>query len=48
MLVPLKVYRVIKSRKMVDDIVKENRVVYGITTGFGKFARTVIDKDKIE
>lgn len=33
---------------MVDDIVKENRTVYGITTGFGKFARTVIDKDKIE
>lgn len=40
--------RVTKSRKMVDDIVKENRTVYGITTGFGKFARTVIDKDKIE
>jgi hypothetical protein len=23
-------------------------VVYGITTGFGKFARTVIDFDKLE
>jgi len=23
-------------------------VVYGITTGFGKFARTVIDSDKLE
>ena len=40
--------KVNKARKMVDDIVKENRVVYGITTGFGKFARTVIDKEKIE
>ena len=31
----------------MDDIVKENRVVYGITTGFGKFARTVIEKDML-
>jgi histidine ammonia-lyase len=37
-----------KARMMVDDIVKENRVVYGITTGFGKFARTVIEKDKLK
>ena len=40
--------RVIKARKMVDDIVIQNKTVYGITTGFGKFARTVIDKPKIE
>lgn len=40
--------RVTRARKMVDDIVKENRVVYGITTGFGKFARTVIEKSKLE
>jgi histidine ammonia-lyase len=40
--------RVSKARIMVDDIVKENRVVYGITTGFGKFARTVIEKDKLK
>merc|ERR1711962_884804 len=35
------------SRAVIDNIVKENRVVYGITTGFGKFARTVIEKDKL-
>ena len=35
------------SRALIDSIVKENRVVYGITTGFGKFARTVIEKGKI-
>jgi len=35
------------SRAVIDQIVKENRVVYGITTGFGKFARTVIEKDKL-
>ena len=40
--------KVNKARKMVDDIVKENRVVYGITTGFGKFARTVIDQPKLQ
>ena len=40
--------KVIKARKMVDDIVKENKVVYGITTGFGKFARTVIEKEKLK
>lgn len=40
--------KVNKARQIVDDIVKENRVVYGITTGFGKFARTVIDKQKLE
>ena len=39
--------RVGKARQIIDDLVKENRVVYGITTGFGKFARTVIDKDKL-
>ena len=32
---------------MVDNIVKENKVVYGITTGFGKFAREVISKDNL-
>lgn len=39
--------KVNKARKMVDDIVKENKVVYGITTGFGRFARTVIDSSKL-
>jgi histidine ammonia-lyase len=39
---------VTKARMMVDEIVKENRVVYGITTGFGKFARTVIAKEKLK
>eukprot|EP00092_Neocalanus_flemingeri_P003503 GFUD01003757.1.p1 GENE.GFUD01003757.1~~GFUD01003757.1.p1 ORF type:complete len:676 (-),score=161.97 GFUD01003757.1:197-2224(-) len=36
------------SRAVIDQIVKENRVVYGITTGFGKFARTVIEKEKLK
>ena len=39
--------KVSSARRLIDEIVKENRVVYGITTGFGKFARTVIEKDKL-
>ncbi|XP_063783651.1 histidine ammonia-lyase isoform X2 [Pseudophryne corroboree] len=34
--------RVKQSRLLIENIVQENKVVYGITTGFGKFARTVI------
>jgi len=34
--------RVIKSRNIVDDIVENNKVVYGITTGFGKFSDVTI------
>lgn len=30
--------RINKSREIVDRIVAENRVIYGITTGFGKFS----------
>ena len=40
--------RVAAGRNLVEAILKENRVVYGITTGFGKFARTVISPDKLE
>ncbi|XP_073506789.1 histidine ammonia-lyase [Phyllobates terribilis] len=35
-------HRVTQSRLLIESIVKEQKVVYGITTGFGKFARTVI------
>uniref|UniRef100_A0A8B9PE38 Histidine ammonia-lyase n=1 Tax=Apteryx owenii TaxID=8824 RepID=A0A8B9PE38_APTOW len=34
--------KVKRSREVIERIVKEQTVVYGITTGFGKFARTVI------
>ncbi|XP_052779312.1 histidine ammonia-lyase-like [Mya arenaria] len=36
-----------KARALLEDIVNQNKVVYGITTGFGKFARTVIGKEKL-
>ncbi|XP_063236216.1 histidine ammonia-lyase-like [Bacillus rossius redtenbacheri] len=37
-----------KSRDLVEKILLEKKVVYGITTGFGNFARTVIDSEKLE
>lgn len=40
--------RVEESRKAVEQIVKENRVVYGITTGFGKFSDVLINPKDVE
>ncbi|XP_069485929.1 histidine ammonia-lyase isoform X1 [Ambystoma mexicanum] len=36
------------SGELIESIVKEQKVVYGITTGFGKFARTVIPFSKLK
>ncbi|XP_064347677.1 histidine ammonia-lyase isoform X2 [Camelus dromedarius] len=47
-LTPTAEKKVQKSREVIDSIVKEKTVVYGITTGFGKFARTVIPTSKLE
>ena len=40
--------RVTCGRNLVEAILKENRVIYGVTTGFGKFARTVISPENLE
>ncbi|XP_067860719.1 histidine ammonia-lyase-like isoform X2 [Heptranchias perlo] len=40
--------RVNKSRDLVEKIINEDQVRYGINTGFGKFARTIIPRDKLE
>jgi histidine ammonia-lyase len=37
-----------RSRTVVEDLVAEGRVVYGITTGFGKFADRTIPRDSLE
>ncbi|XP_071491324.1 histidine ammonia-lyase-like [Diadema antillarum] len=39
--------KVSKARDLVSQILKENKVVYGINTGFGKFARVVIAPEKL-
>ena len=38
--------RVKKSRNQVEDLVKANKVVYGITTGFGSFSDTKISPEE--
>ena len=40
--------RVAKSREFVEAILKENRVVYGITTGVGDLVKTVISPKESE
>ena len=40
-----------KSRGFVEDILRENRVVYGISTGFGEFSKITIsggDREKLQ
>ncbi|WP_286229996.1 histidine ammonia-lyase [Neobacillus mesonae] len=37
-----------KSREAVEKIVSESRVIYGITTGFGKFSDVLINKEHVE
>ncbi|WP_175640146.1 histidine ammonia-lyase [Metabacillus schmidteae] len=40
--------KVQESRKAVEKIVAEGRIIYGITTGFGKFSDVLIGKDDVE
>ena len=36
--------KIIKSRKIIDDIVNSSKTVYGVNTGFGKFADVPIER----
>lgn len=38
---------ILRARAVVEKMVEEKKVVYGITTGFGKFKDVVIDSDKV-
>nr|WP_207903293.1 histidine ammonia-lyase [Hazenella coriacea] len=40
--------RVIKCRQMVEDLVATDQVVYGVTTGFGKFSDVHISSEDVE
>jgi len=47
--VPQKVkHRVQRCRQILEDLVKEKRVVYGVTTGFGALGSIVISPDHIK
>lgn len=39
--------RVNKSRHVIDSFIREEKVVYGVNTGFGKFAHTIIAKEQL-
>ena len=39
--------RIINSRKVVENILESDQVVYGINTGFGSLVNTTIDDDKL-
>lgn len=41
------VKNVIRSRKIIDDIVEGEKTVYGVNTGFGRFANVRISKPKV-
>lgn len=43
---PEAVERMESSRRMVEELVMKEKIVYGITTGFGKFSETVIDRNQ--
>ncbi|KAM4748564.1 histidine ammonia-lyase-like [Rhinophrynus dorsalis] len=47
-LTPEAEYKVKQSRLLIDRIVQDQKVVYGVTTGFGKFARTVIPVSQLK
>ena len=37
-----------ESREVVDSILRNNEVVYGLSTGFGNFSNVVIPHSKLE
>jgi histidine ammonia-lyase len=44
---PEAVSRIQQSRDAVEQIVREGRVAYGITTGFGRFKDKIISRDEV-
>ncbi len=45
---PLAKTKMSASRALVEQWVNENRVIYGVTTGFGEFANVSISREKLE
>lgn len=43
---PEYIERVVHSRELADKFLAENRVVYGLTTGFGDNVRTIIPQEE--
>lgn len=47
-LTPEAVSRVKKARNLIEKWIKEDKVIYGVTTGFGEFANVKISKEDLE
>ncbi|MGF9940010.1 histidine ammonia-lyase [Bacillus anthracis] len=45
---PTSMQKVAECREVVEKIVEDGKVVYGITTGFGKFSDVLIQKDDVK
>ncbi|ATI53869.1 histidine ammonia-lyase [Bacillus tropicus] len=45
---PNSMQKVAECREVVEKIVEDGKVVYGITTGFGKFSDVLIQKDDVK
>jgi histidine ammonia-lyase len=39
---------ILKARKLIDEWVNNDKVIYGVTTGFGEFSNVKISKNKLE
>src|ERR671927_81101 len=39
--------RILRTRAIVDDVIRRNEVVYGITTGFGKLSEVAIPRERL-
>src|SRR5919204_2903643 len=39
--------RIARTRAIVDDVIRRNEVVYGVTTGFGKLSEVAIPPDRL-
>ncbi len=37
-----------KSRKLIEDAVRKNEIIYGVTTGFGKLATLIVPREVAE
>ncbi len=40
--------KIVKARKLIEDWVNNDKVIYGVTTGFGEFSNVKISKNNIE
>jgi len=47
-LAPKAVERIQKSRELVEQVIREGKVVYGVNTGFGKFSEVTIPGEKLD